>query len=284
MATFYNQATLTYNGNVRTSNIVTGELRPALDVVKTALTGSYTSGGVIPYIISIVNSGGAAYNGLVLTDNLGAYLNGGTTVLPLEYVEGTVRYLVNGTLQADPTVNVGTNLVISGINVPAGSNAIVFYETSVTSYAPLVCERGITNNVTVTGGNLTSPITAEATVNAECSADLRISKSLNPSVISENEELTYIFTVENFGNTAAIATDNAVIIDNFNPILNAINVTFNGDTWSSPANYTYDATTGAFSTVAGQITVPAASYVQDPTTGAWSVVPGVSTLVVRGTV
>ena len=76
----------------------------------------------------------------------------------------------------------------------------------------------------------------------------------------------------------------AVVSDTFDPILNPINVTFNGTPWSAGTNYTYDSGTGQFSTVAGQITVPAATYTQDPTTGIWSMTPGVSTLVVRGTV
>ena len=40
MATFYNQATLSYGGNTTTSNITTGELLDALTAVKTALRGT----------------------------------------------------------------------------------------------------------------------------------------------------------------------------------------------------------------------------------------------------
>ena len=49
-------------------------------------------------------------------------------------------------------------------------------------------------------------------------------------------------------------------------------------------DYTYDEATGAFATLPGVITVPAASYVQDPTTGEWTVTPGVSTLTIVGTI
>ena len=49
-------------------------------------------------------------------------------------------------------------------------------------------------------------------------------------------------------------------------------------------SYTYDETTGAFSTVPGVITVPAATYTQDPVTGAYTATPGTATLVVTGTI
>ena len=76
----------------------------------------------------------------------------------------------------------------------------------------------------------------------------------------------------------------AAVTDTFTPPLRAISVTFNGTAWTEPTNYTYDAATGAFATVPGQITVPAATYVQNSTTSAWTVTPGVSVLTVTGTI
>ena len=81
-----------------------------------------------------------------------------------------------------------------------------------------------------------------------------------------------------------VATDDASVTDQFDPILSDLVVVFNGATWSEGVEYTYDVTTGSFATVAGNILVPAATYTQNPATGAWSVIPGVSTLVVTGTV
>ena len=114
-------------------------------------------------------------------------------------------------------------------------------------------------------------------------ASLAISKTLEPAIVSENGQITYTFVIENYGNTNAVATDNVVLSDNFDPILNPISVTYNGAVWTEGVNYTYDAATGAFATVAGQITVPAASYVQNPD-GTWNVIPGSSVVVVSGTV
>ena len=48
--------------------------------------------------------------------------------------------------------------------------------------------------------------------------------------------------------------------------------------------YNYDETTGLFTTVPGQILVPAATYTQDPVTGAYTATPGIATLVVTGTI
>jgi hypothetical protein len=46
--------------------------------------------------------------------------------------------------------------------------------------------------------------------------------------------------------------------------------------------YNYDEATGLFTTVPGQILVPAATYAQDPVTGAYTATPGIATLIVTG--
>ena len=124
----------------------------------------------------------------------------------------------------------------------------------------------------------------EETVTTENEPNLTITKSISPVPVTENGTLTYTFVIQNSGNTAAVATDNAVVTDLFDPILTNLSVSFNGVTWTEGVQYTYDETTGTFVTVAGQITVPAASYTQDPVTGVWVTNPGVSTLVVSGIV
>ena len=81
-----------------------------------------------------------------------------------------------------------------------------------------------------------------------------------------------------------VATDNAAITDDFDPILTNLVVTFNGITWTEGVQYNYNEATGLFTTVPGQITVPAATYTQDPVTGAYALTPGIATLVVTGTI
>ena len=138
--------------------------------------------------------------------------------------------------------------------------------------------------LTVTGGGLAAPVTAEETVGAVSSPRLSITKGLNPTVVAENGRITYTFTIQNTGNTPVTATDDVILRDTFDPVLNGLTVTYNGAPWTAGTQYTYDGTTGLFATTAGQITVPAATYTQDPVTGAWAVTPGVSELIVTGTV
>ncbi|MBE6021045.1 MAG: hypothetical protein E7228_04820 [Clostridiales bacterium] len=283
MATFTNFATLSYNGGTTTSNIVTGELLETLSATKTAVSNDYTAKDDVTYVVSLVNSGPSAITGLTVSDDLGGYAFDEGTIYPLEYTDGSIRYYINGVLQTAPTVAAGPPLEITGINVPAGGNVILIYEAAVTNYAPLATDASITNTVTVSGGGLSSPITAEETIFTENRADLTVNKAISPSSVTENGQLSYTFIIENQGNTEAAATDNVILTDTFDPILDPITVTYNGVPWTEGVNYTYDETTGEFASLPGQITVPAASYIQNDD-GTWTVLPGTSVLVITGTV
>ena len=284
MATFTNRATLTYNGTVVNSNTVTGEIREVLSATKRALVDTYTVEDTVTYIVSIVNTGSEEYTNLTVTDDLGAYDQGGNTLYPLTYVDGSVSYYFNGILQPTPAVTDAQPLTVTGISVPAGGNALIVYAANVNEFAPLAAGSTVVNTASITGEGLTQPVTATETITAAEGAQLSITKSLSPDVVEEDGQLTYTFVIRNFGNAPIVATDNAVVSDVFNPILDPITVTFNGAVWAEGTNYTYDTATGLFETVPGPITVPAASYAQDSVTGVWTVTPGVSTLVVTGTV
>lgn len=283
MATFTNQATLSYNNTVTRSNIVTGELVDILAVAKTAVTDTYGCDTCVTYTVSIVNSGAAAFAGLTVTDDLGAYAFGEGTVTPLEYRAGSLKYYVNGLLQTTPTVTAGPPMTVTGISMPAGGNALLVYQVHTNDYAPRAVEDSIVNRATVTGEGLPAAVTAAATINAASEPCLSISKALTPASVPQNGQLTYTFLIENYGNEAAEETDAAIVTDVFNPILQNLSVTFNGTAWTAGTDYTYDATTGRFATVAGKVTVPAATYTQDAATGVWTTAPGSSTLTVTGT-
>lgn len=282
MAQFTNQAQLSYNNSVTNSNIAVGELLEVLSAKKAAVRTTYEQNGIVTYVISMVNSGATPLNGLTITDNLGAYTAAGVTLTPLTYVPDSIAYYVNGVLQNDPAVT-DSPFTVTGINIPAGGNAVIIYEARVNQYAPLGTDDTIVNQATVSGVGIT-PIAVMETVTASDEPSLSITKSISPVPVTENGRLTYTFVISNTGNTAVDAGDLATVTDVFDPILSDLTVTFNGTAWTSPANYTYNQTTGEFATVAGQITVPAATYMQDAATGVWSVTPGTATLVVTGTV
>lgn len=284
MATFYNQAILSYNNGVTNSNIVIGELLEVLTATKTAVQESYRSGDEVTYVISIVNSGAVEYSGLTVTDDLGTYAFGQGSVTPLTYSNGSVKYYQNGVLQAAPTAEAGPPLIFSGIGVPANGNAVIVYTASANEYAPLTTDGAINNTVTISGGGLSTAVTADVSLPVETAPRLSVTKSVNPVSVVENGELTYTFVIQNLGNTDAGAADNAVLTDTFDPILTITAVTYNGMVWTSPTQYSYDAATGVFSTVAGAITIPGATFIQDPQSGAYSVTPGIGTLTVTGTV
>ncbi len=283
MATFTNKATLTYNGRSTDSNTVVGNFAKTLDVTKTAVTSTYSDGSDITYIVSLVNAGTSTLSGLTLVDSLGAYAFLDTTLVPLGYIEGSLRYFINGVLQPDLAVGATPPLTVTGLSVPAGGNVMLIYEAAVNDRAPLGVADSITNTVTVSGGSLAESVTATETVNALEEALLSITKSLFPTTVPENGAITYTFVIQNSGNTEVVATDNAIVTDVFDPILNITSVTLDGVVLTEGTDYTYNAETGEFATSVGTITVPAATYTQNPD-GSIVTVPGAVTLVVNGTI
>ena len=278
MAIFTNQATLVYNGGSANSNVAVGEILEVLSADKTAVSGSYAPGELVTYVITIRNTGTGAFTNLTVTDDLG----GGTNA-PLTYEEGTALYFVNGVPQAAPAVTPGAPLVFTGITVPANGNAAIVYQARANAFADPGLEGTITNTVTITGGGLTAPVTATETVNAVIGADLTITKTITPAQVADNGRVTYTFLIQNSGNEAIDAADDASVTDTFDPILTDITVTLNGVALAPGTGYTYDETTGLFTTVPGVITVPAATFTQG-TDGAYTRTPGLATLVVTGTI
>ncbi len=284
MAIFTNQAILSYRNGAVSSNVVTGEILEALTATKNALIDTYSTGDTVTYVISILNTGNTAVSGVTVSDDLGAYRFNDTTLVPLTYIEGSVAYYLDGALQGDPTANLGTELTFSGLTVPANGNAMLIYQARVNEFAPLGADGEIVNTATISGAGLCDNLVVTETITASNAPALGITKGISPTTVTENGQLTYTFTVQNFGNTEAGVDDALVITDTFDPILDPITVTYNGEVWTEGDEYTYDQTSGAFATVAGNITVPAATFMQDPQSGEWNVLPGESTVVVVGTV
>lgn len=282
MATFQNQASLTFNNSTVNSNIVTGEILEVLSLAKASLNTSYNTGDTVTYILSVINSGTSPFTGVSITDNLGAYTFGTNELYPLSYVDGSAVLYINGTAQPVTVDASESELVFSGFSIPAGGNALISYQAQVNSYAPLTAGSVIENTATLTATGLTNPVTASAQVAVNSDPNLSITKGVTPDSVPENGTLTYTLTLINTG--AEPAQTGVIVTDTFNPILSDIAVTYNGTPWTEGVNYTYDETTGVFTSLDGQITVPAAAYTQDITTGIWTVTPGVAIIRITGTV
>lgn len=284
MATFTNQATLSYNNGIVNSNIVTGQIVEVLSASKTALTSTYGGGDTVTYVINLINTGGTAYTGLTVTDDLGAYDFNSNTLIPLSFINGTLRYFINGELQSTPDITAVSPLTVTGINVPARGNASIVYSALTNEFAPLENDGQIINTASITGGGLSAPLTTSETIARGNEPILSISKAVNPISVPENGTLTYTFIIRNTGFTEAADEDNIVITDVFSPVLDITGVTLNGASLPVDTGYTYNQRTGTFATLAGVVTVPAATYTRDSANGAYSVTPGAAILTITGTV
>lgn len=281
MATFYNQATLTYRGGTVNSNIVSATLSEALSVSKTSALGTYRVGERMTYTVGIVNSSDTPVSTVTLTDDLGAYAFGTSTLYPLSYVSGSITLLIDG-IPAAVTVTDTQPLTVGGFSIPAQSSAVIVYNATVTEFAPPAPDGEIVNTVTV--NSLGAPVSATETVNAEAGALLTMIKEVEPDTVTGDGPLTYTLIVQNQGNTEAGAADDVVISDVFDPILTITEVTLNSQVLTEGVDYTYNSATGEFATVSGRVTVPAATYDRDPVSGAYTVIPGSTVLTVSGTV
>ena len=282
MATFQNQASLTYNNSTVNSNIVTGEILEVLSLTKASLNTSYTAGDTVTYILSAVNSGTTAFPGVSITDNLGAYSFGTNELYPLSYVDGSAMLYIDGVMQPVTVNATESEVVFSGFTIPAGGNALISYQATVNGFAPLSGGSVIENTATLTAAGLSTPVTATAQVGVDSRPVLSITKGLTPESVPENGTLTYTLTLLNTG--AEPAVSGVTVTDTFNPILSDISVSYNGTPWTEGVNYTYDEATGLFTTLDGQISVPGAVFNQNIDTGLVTVTPGVAVIRITGTV
>ena len=285
MATFTNQALLTYNNTRTLSNITTGVIEESLSLNKSSLQSEYGTGDRITYVLSIINSGTSAYTGLTVTDDLGGFVPAGSTetVYPLTYDGGSAALYVNGVQQTAPTAATLEPLTFNNISVPAGQSALLIYSAQANGAAPLAQGSTIVNTATVSGAGLAEPLTSTYTLSVSEAPYLTVEKTLSPLTVTPGQSITYTFVISNYGNTEAGADANVSISDTMTPALSNLTAEYNGTPWTEGTEYTYTAATGEFVSAEGAITVPAAAYTTAPD-GTVTTVPGTVTLIIEGTV
>ena len=100
------------------------------------------------------------------------------------------------------------------------------------SFYLLAANATVANAVTATSDGIATPVTANAAITVRSEPNLTITKALSSTVVTENGQITYTFTIENTGN--AEATD-VILTDEFSPAITIQSVTFNGAALTSPA-------------------------------------------------
>jgi len=282
MPIFTNQASLSYGCTVTNSNVTEGELIRNIGLTKTATTESYGRGEAITYVVTLTSSG-ASYSGLTLTDDLGN-ISGVEGSAPLTYIDGSVQYFVNGIPTAPPEVSADQTLTLSGIDVPANGTVTVIYAARVNCCAPLEADSVIVNTVSAAGIGIAEVLTATDEVTIRNESQLTLSKAVCPDTFTTNDTVTYTLILQNTGNAPVVATDNLTVQDVFNPILRDVTVTLNGAPLAEGTGYTYNETTGEFTTAEGAITVPAATFAQNEEDCVVTTTPGVAVLTVTGAI
>lgn len=286
MAIITNQASVSYAYGERTaralSNVAETVLTDPVTATKTALGTDYRAGEQITYILTAQNGTAAPITDLVVTDNLGTFTDAGVTVTPLSYL-GPAYLYINGVFSGELTPATGRDEVIFTLPaLPVGANAVIVYQAQVNEYAPLGQANEIDNIALFESASLGLSQTAEAAIQTENYADVRIVKTMTPNPVTDGERLTYVFTISNYGNEDA--TD-VTLTDTFSPAPTAITVSVDGTT-VPPSGYSY---TGGTLVLPGadptqELTIPAATYTRDATTGIYTVNPGTVTVTVTGTI
>lgn len=289
--TITNRATVSYSANgvagTAVSNLATATLQGPLNITKASMESSYRANSVLTYILTLDNTAATPLTNVTVTDNLGTFSYQpdvsvpAVSVTPLSYV-GPSRLYIGGTFSQLLTPTATNDSVSYTLpTIPANSTAMIIYDVAANANAPLAAESAIANTATATATGFAEPVTATHSVSAASYADVRIIKSMTPDPVTEGSNLTYTFTIYNYGNTAA---ENVVLTDTFTPAPAApLAVTVNG-TDAAASDYTYSG--GVFtlpSTTGTAITVPAAT-VTTSSTGAVSVSPGTTVVTITGVI
>jgi len=284
MPIIQNQASLSYSfGDTSAtvlSNIATATLEQAITAAKTSLETTYRAGDTLTFILSVTNSSASTLTNVTLTDNLGAYTVGSTSVTPYTFTPDALLF-IGGVDSGVITPAVGPDSITFTIpSLPGNTGALIVYQVTVNDLAPLSPTSTITNTAVIRADGLTDSVTASRTVTAGEYADVAIVKNMSPSTIVDGGQITYSFEITNSGNAAA---ENVVLRDAFDPAPTAITVRVNGQILD-PSAYSYAGGVLTIPNATGDaLRLPAAEITQDPLTGVVTVTPSSLLITVTGT-
>lgn len=167
-----------------------------LSITKTDNVGAYITGGTLTYTIAVTNNGPDDVNSATVTDNFPAQVASANWTCVV--VTGSATCTASG-----------TGNISDSVSLPAGSSISYTVNVTIASGAT----GNLTNTATV-GSSVADPVpgnnSASDTDTQFISADLEISKTDNVDVYVPGGTLTYIITVtNNSGNTVvdAVVTD-----------------------------------------------------------------------------
>lgn len=282
---FTNTAALSYLQRTVSSNVVTGEVSSPLTLQKVASADTYAPGERVLYTVAIVNRASAAYDGLLLEDDLGLYLWNGTPRFPMSYTIGSAALhyfnasgITPGTVTAEDTA-AG---VTFSFGIPALSTALLSYEVTPTPFAPLSAGSAITNTAVLSGNVPLLPLTASHTLPIAEAPDLAIAKASDQAAVV-GQPMRFYLIVSNYGNLPVTDSDFVTLSDSFDPPLRQITVRAGETLWTQGVEYLYDENFFFFQTLPGALNLPAAAFSQD-SFGLWNASPASLILTVTGTV
>lgn len=258
------------------SNTAFATLQDSVNIDLSSVENSYSSNDTITYILSIINNSSRCIKNIKVSNDLASYtINSGIsqkTITPLSY-EGTAKLYIGGKFFSDIEAEVLSDKIIFNLEeIPALSNALIFYSTRVNKNAELSTGSSLKSTSSLTYDGMINNIESSDTIYVKEKADVTLIKYMYPNSITSGEIITYNFILYNYGN---IEAKNVAFSDTFSPAPLNLNVSVNSDALSSK-NYSY---------INGEIKIPSygsdfslsippANFIQDENNGAITTKPG----------
>lgn len=258
------------------SNTAFATLQDSVNIDLSSVENSYSSNDTITYILSIINNSSRCIKNIKVSNDLASYtINSGIsqkTITPLSY-EGTSKLYIGGKFFSDIEAEVLSDKIIFNLEeIPALSNALIFYSTRVNKNAELSTGSSLKSTSSLTYDGMINNIESSDTIYVKEKADVTLIKYMYPNSITSGEIITYNFILYNYGN---IEAKNVAFSDTFSPAPLNLNVSVNSDALSSK-NYSY---------INGEIKIPSygsdfslsippANFIQDENNGAITTKPG----------